>query len=315
MKDKKDKSNVVKAVFLFLAIAFFIAEAATFYWAMIYSSNGLARLRIEPYEEFAAVRTHIFGLDHELQKLRGELEPVINPQDDDFSKALAICTWVMNQVKAEGGGYLAASNRTPYSILTAMRQGNTASCGYRALLYVGALKSMNLEARMLTLIKPDTQFTHATVEVLIGDDWIVIDPTFNVHFTIDGKLASAAELHRFLLSNGRDFRVEEGYEAISSSPYDGPHDLLEYFRHVSIYERRHFFAWQALPILQYFFGVSDVVLEDSHIIDPDTVTKRNLMSLAYNFIFPIGFGISFIAFVAISRRKRQLVNKNRTGFD
>jgi hypothetical protein len=253
----------------------------------------------------------MFGLDHELQKLRGELEPVINPQDDDFSKALVICTWVVNQIKAEGGGDLAASNRTPYSILTAMRQGDTgASCGYRALLYVGALKSMNLEARMLTLIKQDTQFTHATVEVLIGDDWIVIDPTFNVYFTIDGKLASAAELHRFLLSNGRDFRVEEGYEAISSIPYDGPYDLLEYFRHVSIYERRHFFAWQALPILQYFFGVSDVVLEGSHIIDPGTVTTRNLMSLAYNFIFPLGFGVCCIAFMVTSKCKTRRISKN-----
>ena len=312
----KDKSNVVKAVFLFLAIAFFIAEAATFYWAMIYSGHGLARLRIEPYEEFTAVRTHMFGLDHELQKLRGELEPVINPQDDDFSKALVICTWVINQVKAEGRGDLAASNRTPYSILTAMRQGDTgASCGYRALLYVGALKSMGIEARMTSQSQQDPRATHASVEVSIGGDQIVIDPTFNVYFTIDGNLTSAVELHRFLLSNSRDFRVEEGYEATSSIPYDSPYYLLEFFRHVSIYERRHFFAWQALPILQHFFGVSVVTLEGDPAIDYSSVMTRNLMSLAYNFIFPIGFGISFIAFVATSRHKRQLVNKNRTRFD
>lgn len=310
----KNKWSIAKGFLLALAIVFLLAEAATFYWGMMYSGHGLARLRAVGAEEFATVRTHVFGIDDELDKLRDEVYHLIKNEDNDFQKALIVNGWVVDQVCGTGDD-IDPSKRTPCTILTAMREGKTgASCAYRALLYLGVLKSIGIESRMITLTKSKGG-NHATVEVLIDDEWQVIDPHFNVYYLMDGKPASAVELHQLLLGKGNNLKVIEATKVLRPREFGSTEYLLDYFYTVSIYERRHFFAWQALPILQYFFGVSDIHLDSENSPTENAIRMRNFMVLAYNFIFPIGFGISFIAFVATSRHKRQLVNKNRTRFD
>ncbi|GEM_PF-2980017 len=297
----KDKWNFAKGSLLLLTIVFFLGEMVIFYWGMVYTQgSGLVRLRVLSADEFAAVQTKIFGINDELNRLREELNPLIKKQDNDFQKALIVNEWVMNQISGTEGD-LKRSRRTPYTILTAMREGKTgASCGYRALLYLGALKSIGMESRMVSLSTYDGGGTHATVEVLI-DEWVVIDPTFNVYFVINGKPASAVELHQLVRGSANNFEVIEGREALGSVKFDSPDYLLTFFYNVSIYERRHFFAWQALPILQYFFGVTSAILGDGESTIESAVKRRHLMVSAYNFAFPIGFSICFIGFVVVAR--------------
>lgn len=307
----RDKRSFTKGLLLLWAIVFFLAEVATFYWGMVYSGHGLAKLRVIGAEKFATVRTEIFGIDDELRKLKDEVYPLVKDKHNNFQKALTINEWVINQISGTGGGDLARSKRTPYAILLAMREGKTgASCGYRALLYLAALKSLGIESRMVSLAKSNKVDTHATVEVLIDKQWVVIDPTFGVYFVISGKPASAVELHQLLLRSGNNLEVIKGREALGSVKFDSPDYLLAFFHNVSVYERRHFFAWQALPIVQYFFGVAVAHLENENGITENVVKVHNLGGLAYNFIFPFGFAVSIIAFAIAVRWQRQRSNRN-----
>jgi len=308
----RDKWNFAKSLLLLLMIGFFVAEAVTFWYGMIYSGCGLARLKMVSAEEFASVRTRIFGIDDQLEKVRKELLPLASNSDNDFQNALAVKEWIVKQITATTGD-LDRSKRTPYDILLAMREGKTgASCGYRALLYLGALKSIGIESRMTSLYAYksawDERATHATVEILIDGEWVVVDPYFNVYFLVSGKPASAVKLHQLLLgkANRNNLEIVVGKESSGSVAFGSADELLDYYYNVSIYERRHFFAWQALPPLQYFFGVAVAQLDDGSDTIQRTVRTRELIVLAYNFIFPIGFGVSAIAFIVLFIRQRRI---------
>lgn len=69
-------------------------------------------------------------------------------------------------------------------------------CGAMQILYTDFLQAFGLKGRYVGLFANDINHnTHATVEVLLGGQWVVMDPTFNVSFIgTDGKRLSYAAI-------------------------------------------------------------------------------------------------------------------------
>ena len=122
----RSKRDFVKGFFLALTIVFFLAEALTAAVGAKYPTLDLARIDIVSSEEFSTISTEAINIDDELDKLRLEVRPLIQNEDDDFQKALIVKEWVMNQASEVG---LDIKALTPYAILMEMRQGEPASCG------------------------------------------------------------------------------------------------------------------------------------------------------------------------------------------
>jgi hypothetical protein len=69
-------------------------------------------------------------------------------------------------------------------------------CGGEQILYVDLLQAFGLQGRYVDLFANDINHnTHATVEVMLGGKWVVMDPTFNVSFVgPNGQHLSYADL-------------------------------------------------------------------------------------------------------------------------
>lgn len=300
--------------FLALTIVFFLAEALT---AVVGAKNpilDMARIDIVSPQQFSTISTEARNIDDELGKLKVEVSPLIKNENDDFQKALIIKEWVMNQVSEAGLGVTAM---TPYAILTEMHEGKSATCGKMSLLYWGALKSVGMDARLIQLIRSvyNKDDTHVAVEVFINGEWIVIDPFFNVYFLVDGKPASAVELQQLFLKNERikDFQVVQGGKVSYPVKYDTyPLDPITFYNNVFVFERSYAGAWQNLPLVHYYFGNVYVMEEYNGSQADGEVKMHDYLVLAYDFYFPIGFGISFIALMALVfiRPKRNDRNSN-----
>src|SRR5262249_39319581 len=94
------------------------------------------------------------------------------------------------------------STRKPREAYEQMKTGQPVLCGNLAEIYVALCEAMGLTARAvgLTVAVQNGLFgadTHAAAEVWIPEmgGWIYQDPTFNCYWQIDGKPASAMQLH------------------------------------------------------------------------------------------------------------------------
>lgn len=98
-------------------------------------------------------------------------------RNSDFIEALTrIFNFVHNNIKTTG-----FSGKT--DALTALRL-QEASCNGKSRLMVGLLRTLKIPARLVggIILNPGTKtVTHQWLEVLIGDEWVTMDPTNN-HF-------------------------------------------------------------------------------------------------------------------------------------
>lgn len=131
------------------------------------------------------------------------------------------------------------ATRTPRDEYVQMRQGQPVLCGNLAEIYVALCESAGLIARSvgLSLMVRDGTFgadTHAGAEIWIPEmgGWIYQDPTFNCYWTIDGRPASALQLHKALMS-GREIQAvtaDANSQKLVRNYYVDPRLL---FRHIS----------------------------------------------------------------------------------
>lgn len=163
--------------------------------------------------------------------------------------------------------------------------GTGASCGYRSLLYVAALRSVGIQARQTSHIAANGG-THASASVKIDNQWVLIDPTFNEYYKINGTKASAIDLHDYYNTPNSSIEVMPGHPTQKTVIEYSIKDIVPYYEAVCVYERRHYYWWQALPVIQYFNGISYVVYKDSRLTS-QIILIRNIKVYLYNFIIPL----------------------------
>jgi hypothetical protein len=183
---------------------------------------------------------------------RRELSGQILSSDSQWQRATRLRNWL-----ASGRFRLAVpglATRVPREAYLQMRQGQPVLCGNLAEIYVALCESAGLTARTvgLSLMIRDGTFgsdTHAGAEIWLPElgGWIYQDPTFNCYWTVNGRPASALQLHNALMSGDEIKPVVASAKAQTAldSYYVDPRLL---FRHIS-YEYK-----AGGPLLYYVDG-------------------------------------------------------------
>ena len=169
-----------------------------------------------------------------------------------WQRATQIRDWLSAAQHNFAGPGLAS--RTPRDEYQQMRRGQPVLCGNLADIYVALCESAGLVARTvgLSLMVRDGTFgadTHAGAEIWIPEmgGWIYQDPSFDCYWTIDGRPASALQLHKALMSGqeAKAVAANATSENLLKNFYVDPRLL---FRHIS-YEYR-----PGGPLLYYVDG-------------------------------------------------------------
>ena len=126
--------------------------------------------------------------------LKGFSEAIIPSSDDPEQKIEAILQWMAHgparRSSADPGGLAA---RNPEETLNF--QQLLAVCGTATNAFVNLAQSIGLRARRLLLLDQDGLSKHVVVEVLMGDRWVVVDPSYHFIFRLpDGHFPTRAEL-------------------------------------------------------------------------------------------------------------------------
>jgi Transglutaminase-like superfamily len=126
--------------------------------------------------------------------LKGFSDAIIPASDDPEQKIEAILQWMahgpVRRSAADPGGLAA---RDPEDTLNIQQLLEV--CGTATNAFVNLAQSNGLHARRLLLLDQDGLSKHVVVEVLIGDRWVVVDPSY--HFILrlpDGHFPARAEL-------------------------------------------------------------------------------------------------------------------------
>jgi Transglutaminase-like superfamily len=126
--------------------------------------------------------------------LKGFSDAIIPASDNPEQKAEAILQWMAHgparRSEADPGGLAA---RNPEDTLNI--QHLLEVCGTATNAFVNLAQSSGLRARRLLLLDPYGQSKHVVVEVLFGDLWVVVDPSYHYIMRLpDGHFATRAEL-------------------------------------------------------------------------------------------------------------------------
>jgi hypothetical protein len=183
---------------------------------------------------------------------RHELASVTSTSDSVWERANRIRNWLGSSQHRMSLPGLAT--RVPREAYQQMRQGQPVLCGNLAEIYVALCQSMGLIARTvgLSLMVRDGTFgsdTHAGAEVWVPEKggWIYQDSTFNCYWEIEGKAASALQLHDALME-GRPIKLASADPRAENSVRNYYVDPRFFFRHIS-YEYK-----AGGPLLYYVDG-------------------------------------------------------------
>jgi hypothetical protein len=114
------------------------------------------------------------------------------------------------------------SKRDPEMTLTYSQLLNV--CGTATNAFLNLARSSDLRARRLLLLTPDNNTKHVVAEVLIGDRWIIVDPTYHVIM----RDAAGRSLTRKELQNPAIF--EQAASAIPKYPREYNYDRFAHVR-------------------------------------------------------------------------------------
>jgi Transglutaminase-like superfamily len=146
--------------------------------------------------------------------------PNILPEQE---KLEAILNWMRAEPsRAIAMNVDALANRDPETTLTYRQLLNV--CGTATNAFLNLARSSDLRVRRLLLLTPDRRTKHVVAEVLIGDRWIVVDPTYRLIM----KDAHGRSLTRQDLRNPAVFA--EAVSAVPNYPREYTYDQFAHVR-------------------------------------------------------------------------------------
>ncbi|MDO8520040.1 MAG: transglutaminase-like domain-containing protein, partial [Deltaproteobacteria bacterium] len=131
-------------------------------------------------------------------KERYRLDRVISEARDDFESAILLMHWVRDQfphaIPAKNPPSQAFDG---YEVLRGKRDGEGFLCGTASQLLIQAITSVGGYARRVEL-RFQPADAHAVVEAWSSghDKWFILDPDYDIYYTLGDNPQNAAELHR-----------------------------------------------------------------------------------------------------------------------
>jgi hypothetical protein len=168
-----------------------------------------------------------------LDRLRKEyqLDEVVRPGQDEFAKMVLLREW-LHQRWQYGETKNVDFNFNALDILERARRGEVFFCSEYATTFVQAAVSLGWTARYLGIER------HVVAEIWSNQwkKWVLMDPTYNVHYELGGTPQNALELHRLWFS-GKSSEVQavRGPSGITNGAPGDPDKLIK--KYVEIYVR------------------------------------------------------------------------------
>jgi len=126
--------------------------------------------------------------------LRGFADAIIPSSDSPEQKAEAILVWIADgPARRTTSDPAALSLRDPVDTLNFQQLLQV--CGTATNAFVNLAQSSGMNARRLLLLDKNRLSKHVVVEVVLGDRWIVVDPSYHTVFRLpDGRLVTRTDL-------------------------------------------------------------------------------------------------------------------------
>lgn len=126
--------------------------------------------------------------------LKGFSDAIVPASGDPVQKIEAILQWMAHgparRSVADPGGL---EDRNPEDTLNIQQLLEV--CGTATNAFVNLAQSSGLRARRLLLLDQRGQSKHVVVETLVGDRWVVVDPSWHLVFRLpDGRLLTQTEM-------------------------------------------------------------------------------------------------------------------------
>jgi hypothetical protein len=128
------------------------------------------------------------------EHLRQQTRQVLAGASTDFDRARVLCEWTRAQCRQFSADLEQVGDAQ--AILEGLRAGKGALCGPLARLLREALVANGIPARMVMFMRepPFPSDGHAVVEAFVDGHWVLFDPTFNVHWRVNGEPVSVWQL-------------------------------------------------------------------------------------------------------------------------
>jgi hypothetical protein len=144
------------------------------------------------------------------------------------------------------------------SLFEHIRSGGGLDCGGMSRLYLAVLQAHSIEGRLAALRRNlvDAYDVHVTVEVRLGERWVIYDPTFHVNYARQGELLGVYEIGKALYQGSYTtiapvFRGAVSYPARLETYYM---HWLPLFNNVAVWELGRQEWWARVPPLRYWVG-------------------------------------------------------------
>ncbi len=155
--------------------------------------------------------------------LKGFSDAIIPASDNPEQKAEAILAWIADgPARRSTPSPAALSLRNPEDTLNFQQLLHV--CGTATNAFVNLAESAGLPSRRLLLLDQKRESKHVVAEVLVGDRWIVVDPSYHTVFRLpDGQLVTQSDL--------RDPRIfREATQAIPNYPQSYTYESTAHVR-------------------------------------------------------------------------------------
>jgi hypothetical protein len=155
--------------------------------------------------------------------LDGFSDAIVPNSLPEEQKLDAILSWMRAEPsRASTANPGALAKRNPEITLTYRQLLNV--CGTATNAFLNLARSSNIRARRLLLLTPDRNTKHVSAEVLLGEQWIVVDPTYRV-------IMKDAAGHYLTLKDMQDpAAFGQAVSAIPNYPRDYTYDHIAHVR-------------------------------------------------------------------------------------
>jgi len=152
--------------------------------------------------EKAPLYFHFDSYSDRLSIFKNEISPLVKNENDELKIVLTLAKYVIDVSSDNIKTGLSLRWDSPEGILKQIREGASANCFYRAVLFSTYLSSLGLKSRLWALENEKFNATaHSVNEVYIRSlkKWAFIDVMFGFYITENGKPLSLLELRERLL--------------------------------------------------------------------------------------------------------------------
>ena len=151
-----------------------MAKTSHLIFRVVWRSVNLLLVIVVVSSLYAGVRE--YSVRRYLDGFSDAIVPNAMPEEQ---KLQAILDWMrVEPSRATATDPESLSKRDPEMTLTYTQLLNV--CGTATNAFLNLARSSDLRARRLLLLTPDNNTKHVVAEVLIGERWIVVDPTYRV---------------------------------------------------------------------------------------------------------------------------------------